>query len=242
MQIGQDDSVLGAEQQYKHKYSHFKRIIWSLGTNDLLHKDQHCPDDWQFHLDSLFKETKRVFPRAKIGFVMPFHGLPSVPQSYIKFISDSVKNASPTVKRYTTPTMKNKVKGDGVHITAEGAHVFESYIKKIFVGHHQAPNQVQQPAVPKQNESLRSPGQEQNCNLDPHPVHQNVNLSGHIGGYGGNQYFYPPPPIPMQCFRPQFPAVPNFPGHMIRDISEAVAAAVWSGQHAGGATSQRNAY
>ena len=231
-----------ALKQYNHKYSHFKRIIWSLGTNDLLHKDQHCPDDWQFHLDSLFKETKRVFPRAKIGFVMPFHGLPSVPQSYIKFISDSVKNASPTVKRYTTPTMKNKVKGDGVHITAEGAHVFESYIKKIFVGHHQAPNQVQQPVIPKQNESPRSPGQEQNCNLDPHPVHQNVNLSGHIGGYGGNQYFYPPPPIPMQCFRPQFPAVPNFPGHMIRDISEAVAAAVWSGQHAGGATSQRNAY
>ena len=231
-----------ALKQYKHKYSHFKRIIWSLGTNDLLHQDQHCPDDWHFHLESLFKETKRVFPKAKIGFVMPFHGLPSVPQSYIKFISDSVKDASPTVKRYTTPTMKNKVKGDGVPITAEGAHVFESYMKKIFLGHRQVPNLDLQPAVPKQNESQRSPGQEQICNLDPHPVHQNVNMSGHIGGYGGNQYFYPPPPIPMQCFRPQFPAVPNFPGHMIRDISEAVAAAVWSGRHAGGTTSQRNAY
>ena len=239
-------AAVHALKQYKHKYIHFKRVIWSLGTNDLLHKDQHCPDDWQCHLESLFNETKRVFPKAKIGFVMPFHGLPSIPQSYIKFINDSVKDASPSVKRYTIPTMKKKVKGDGVHITAEGAHVFESFMKKTFLGHHQEQSRDQPLTGPKQNESMGFPGEVQNSSLDSHPVHPiHHNVRGHdVAGYGRNHYLYPPPPIPnpMQYLRPQYPAVPNFPGHMLRNISEAVAAAVWSGQHAGGFTSQRNDY
>ena len=121
-------------KQYRHQFDHIKRVICSLGTNDHLYKDQHCLEDWRSHLNGLFIDYQRMFPNASVGFAVPFPGLPSIPQDYINFLSNEVKEVSPTVKRYLLPSMKKMVVSDSVHISTEGGQVLESFIRRTFLG------------------------------------------------------------------------------------------------------------
>ena len=90
-----------AFKRHKYSYDHIRRVIFSLGTNDFLHRQQHCGEDWKVHLSNLFTEARRIFPNASIGFIKPFTGLPTVPNDYIKFLDDCLREVDPRVKRYS---------------------------------------------------------------------------------------------------------------------------------------------
>lgn len=253
-----------ALQQCSSRFNHIKKVVWSLGTNDFLHRDQHCPDDWQCHLENLIRETHRIFPYAKIGFILPFHGLPKIPQEVIKFMDESVKKITGVpVKRYNVPSMRNKVQGDGVHITAEGAHVFEEFVRNTFLGRSNIVKEGSRATSSHYlNHSSSSSQQENSHGTTPSSQHQTSHgTSQQFGSHSGNpqsytgvasdrrpgmcdfgnvgfnqQFYQPPPPIPpQQFFRPHFPMFPNLQGQMVREISEAVAAAMLTRQHGGDA-------
>ena len=223
-----------ALKNFKYKYKHVKRVLWSVGTNDFLHDNQHCQSDWIYHLEDLISESKRVFPKAIIGIIMPFHGLPEVPPNFISFINKSVKGVSKAVKTYTAPTMRNKVNRDGVHINSEGARVFEEYVKNTFLARRQPNQDVKIPQAPLPRE--RQIVDQQRCDSDSGAQYSHQSIPSHYqpgsshGGNGHNIAFpYPPPPY----FRPQVPPIPPLHGQIVRNISEAVAAALLTSRQNG---------
>ena len=126
-----------ALQQYDYRYTHIKKVVWALGTNDHLHRQHHCPDDWAEHLSTLFKETRRVFKGASVHFILPYKGLPKVPQDHINYVDETIKKVDPTVKRHFAPTVEGMVRGDGVHVNKEGALFLRKFLVKRFGSYSQ---------------------------------------------------------------------------------------------------------
>ena len=141
-------SASHALKSYSYSYSKFKKVIYSIGTNDFLHKEDHCEGDWVKHLIDLVENTKRIFPRAHIHVILPFSGVPEVPQTFIKFMEQTLKSVCPQVKRHHTPSMHGHVRRDGVHLAPSGAAIYRDYLVRTFTKH--------QP-VPLQNPSHNSP-------------------------------------------------------------------------------------
>ena len=129
--------VVGAAyalKRYEHCYSHIKKVVWSLGVNDFLHENQHCSKDWTSHLSSLFSETERIFKGAKVHFILPFRGLPSVPSKFCEWVGEEIKKF-PQVKRHTAPNFEGNVKDDGVHLTKEGTQRLRQFLVRTFTGY-----------------------------------------------------------------------------------------------------------
>ena len=142
-----------ALKRYEHSYTKFKKIVWSLGVNDYLHRQDHCPDDWDDHLTALLCETKRVFMGAKVHFILPFRGIPKVPHVHIKYMEQTIKEIDPTVKKHLTPSLHGKVKADGIHINKEGADVLRRYLVTTFTNYRPS----QQPHVNHQTGRAGNP-------------------------------------------------------------------------------------
>ena len=118
--------------EYRHSYPHFKRVALSLGTNDWLHKEQHCLDDNAKHMKALEMACKKVFPGAKISFILPFRGLPKVSEDFIKELDGEIKAHCPSFKRHNPPSMIGKVKDDGVHINWLGRRAYANFLMRVF--------------------------------------------------------------------------------------------------------------
>ena len=121
-----------ALKNYKSSHNKVKKLAWSIGVNDWLHKSQHCLDDWDEHLKSLFTESARIFPNASISVILPFHGLPKVPDRFLKMFENKVKSFFPRVKRLRAPSMTNMVGADGVHLNKEGISTYFAFLQKQF--------------------------------------------------------------------------------------------------------------
>ena len=121
-----------ALERHKFSYPKIRKVIFSLGVNDILHSDQHCIDDWPIHAQKLQAEASRVFPRAKLCLIHPFHGLPKVSPDQCKDLEGKTKSFMPKFKRYQAPSMKGKVKVDGVHLNDEGMEVYMKFLQKNF--------------------------------------------------------------------------------------------------------------
>ena len=117
---------------YEHTYPRIKKLVWSLGVNDQLHENEHCPGEWNKHFSILIRETKRIFCNAKIHFIVPFSGLPRVPPKYSEKIWDLLQSKFPEVKRHRAPSMEGKVQRDGIHIDNEGAKTLRRFLVKRF--------------------------------------------------------------------------------------------------------------
>ena len=139
--------IVGAAQtlkNYGYQYPNVKKVVFSLGVNDHLHKKQHCPDDFTSHFSTLIEESKRVFCSATLHFILPFKGLPRVPLYHIQKIAELLKTNFPLVKRHEAPTMKGKVSvKDGIHINGEGAESLRAFLVSRFTSYK--PPQVNHP-------------------------------------------------------------------------------------------------
>ena len=147
-----------ALRQYEHTYPRIKKLVWSLGVNDQLHENEHCPGDWDKHFSFLISETKRIFCNAQIHFIVPFSGLPRVPPKYSAKIWKLLQTKFPEIKRHNAPSMEGKVQRDGIHINDEGAKSLRRFLVKRFTTYK--PQKV----VP-----------DQQPNRSVHPARRNVN-------------------------------------------------------------------
>ena len=118
-----------------HKFVHrkIKNVIWNLGTNDALHRHQHCDDDRVKYLKLLYSESVRVFPKATINFVLPFIGLTGVSTPFIDELEKSIKSACPNMIVFRPPNMRNKVAKSGIHLSRSGRSAFVGFLRSKFV-------------------------------------------------------------------------------------------------------------
>ena len=82
-------------KSHEGSYNQVKKVVFSISTNGALHgSDQHCADDREPHIKLLEQEAKRLFPNAKLHFLMPFGGSKGVSNSYVSELREAVANAS----------------------------------------------------------------------------------------------------------------------------------------------------
>ena len=151
-----------ALKSYQYRYTQFKKIVWSLGANDFLHRQDHCDDDWDVHLSTLLNESKRIFKGATVNFILPFRGLPKIPYAHMKYMEQTIQEIDPSVKRHLTPSLRGKVRADGVHINKAGISVLRRFLVARFTNYRP----TQQPLV---NPSSGRVGNLRN-NSDAYPV------------------------------------------------------------------------
>ena len=199
-----------ALKAYKFTYRKVKKLVWSIGINDFLHENQHCTEEWDMHLKSLYTESARIFPNASISLVLPFHGLSSVPSSFTKEFEKKVKALCPKIKRLRTPSMLNKVKHDGVHLNREGVDKYFSFLQAQFT-------------------KVRSTREDNT----PSNAHNSSASSARVQSgesFRVNSSDFPPiqqahtavPPAPPYVLQSQPPYYPAHQVQMIRELTEAV--------------------
>ena len=209
-------SAAHALKKFRFQYHKFRKIVWCLGINDYMHQDIHCPDDWATHLSDLIRETGRIFPQAAIHFILPFSGLPGVPQPFIQEMEKTLKAVGPNVKRHHTPSMSGMVRGDGIHLTSSGAQRLRAFLVSTFTRHDQ--NSPQQHAN-------RGPYYDENIPRRPPDTYQSysnaVNGTPSSNRVPNTYSSYQPPP-----FMPEYPPPPIMQHgdkqDVIKEMSEAL--------------------
>ena len=121
-----------------------KRLYLSLGTNDSLHEGDHCSEDWPHHIKALQVECLRVFPKARLHFILPFKGITGVSITFIKDLEKLLKELCPKFKRHHPPSMYKKVVAGGVHINRDGKASYLSFLQRQLLGNKPA----QKPDMP----------------------------------------------------------------------------------------------
>ena len=125
-------AAVHALQKYQFSHKNIKKLVWSLGTNDALHRNQHCPDDSVKYIKALYTESARVFPKATVAFILPFAGIKGVSDEFRKDLDDVIKENCPKMKRHYPPSMRNKFDKGGVHINFAGKRAYVEFLMKHF--------------------------------------------------------------------------------------------------------------
>ena len=226
-----------ALKHFKYNHPRFKKVLFSLGVNDILHREIHCPDDWEYHLVNLLEEAHRVFPHAQIHFLLPFRGIEAVPNHFIEHMDGIIKSHCPYVRRHNAPNMRGKLDRKGIHINNQGAHVLRTFLGKLLVGPSYGKDDSKPPIVNCDNAESYKPQPEPGPDVDRTHIHgyRQVDHVQRVEARPYPVYHTYPPPHPMMYgnHHPVPPYLPptGFRGQMLREISDAVAAVVFGQMH-----------
>ena len=111
----------------------FRKVVWVLGTNDELHKQNHCLDDNGKYLKLLYQESKRIFPNASISIITPFLGIKGISQMYTDNLVSAIKFSAPKLRWIKPPSVKDKISKKGVHLSKEGRVVFVNFLRSKLI-------------------------------------------------------------------------------------------------------------
>ena len=125
-------AAVEALKKLHRSYGNFKRVIWSLGTNDQLHQKKHCLVDRLRYIKELEVESMRVFPNAAIHWVVPYAGMRRLRGQYITELVKLAKENAPKIKVHIPPSLRNMVDRGGVHPNDEGKVVLTTFLQKKF--------------------------------------------------------------------------------------------------------------
>ena len=127
-------SAVLALREYKNlPYQKFRKIVWSLGTNDALHgREQHTAADYPKYVRELYTETKRIFPKASVHFITPFIGVKEVTPAYRKDFAQTLKINCPKITIHHPPSIQGMLAPDGVHISESGRSIYTNFLMKRF--------------------------------------------------------------------------------------------------------------
>ena len=120
-----------ALKQRERSLGSIKRVIVSVGVNDYLHKNNHCIEDASAVFRDMDAQTKRVFPKATIFFVLPYKGITKVTSEDIKELQALVKTHCKRFKVFTPPSLVNMVSAGGVHAKNKGAKLLKDFYRKL---------------------------------------------------------------------------------------------------------------
>ena len=127
-----------ALNQCKLKYPKIKIVAYGLGTNDHLHAKEHPGERTEFIKD-LDQATKKVFPNAKVNFILPFTAIDKLGSEYVQGLAASISTAGVGWKIHQTPSMRGKLTAPRkIHLTPAGRVIFTLWLRKIFAPHKSA--------------------------------------------------------------------------------------------------------
>lgn len=121
--------------QHRQTLPKIKRVVYSLGINDYLHRGNHCYEETARYFKALEVESARVFPNAVLNFVLPFKGM--VGQGVTDMVQSDLqkllKENCPKIRYYTPPNLSGKVNSDGIHPNKEGNWALTKFYGNKFV-------------------------------------------------------------------------------------------------------------
>ena len=118
-------------KQRKLPFGGVKRVILSIGVNDILHRENHCADDTLHHLRAMGKEIKRVFPKALVFFVLPYKGISKVSSEDRNDLEKLVKTKCRNFRVFSSPSLVDKISVGGVHPSKQGAKLLTAFYRKL---------------------------------------------------------------------------------------------------------------
>ena len=119
--------------QHKTSYKKIKRVIFTIGTNDALHSNQHHGDERPKYLRLLQRECARVFPSATVSIILPFTDTKGVATHFIQELEQDIKSYCPKFIIFRPPNMRKMFSKSGVHLNNSGRKVFVKYLNTKFV-------------------------------------------------------------------------------------------------------------
>ena len=125
-------ATVKALSELDRSYGNFKRVIYSLGTNDHLHRAKHCFEERSKYYKSLEEHTARIFPNAVINIVVPYVGMKNLQKSDIAEQIKLVRESCTKIKVHTPPSLVHKVQPGGVHPDTEGEVILTNFYRKRF--------------------------------------------------------------------------------------------------------------
>lgn len=206
------------EMYDKPAFGKIRKVIWSLGANDALHGNvQHCAEDAEHHTKALYQQSKRIFPNAQIGFILPFVGIKAVTADFRKELERQLK-ATPEMKLHYPPNMVKMMLRDGVHINSEGKRAYANFLTKRFTNNKPSTSAAPSGVTPTPQDTQRGPA-----------TQLNTSVSGFQNQNSWGSFRLPPPAVPPYppneespagC-RPNQQSLPDF-SELARGITDVV--------------------
>ena len=121
----------------QHKPTHplIKKVVFTLGINDHMHRGSHCHDEIHRYYKGLQVEASRVFPNATLHFVIPYKGMADrsvkdfAPSDLLKLL----KANCPNIRCHIPPSLTGKVNDGGIHPSGAGNTVLTKWYSSTFV-------------------------------------------------------------------------------------------------------------
>lgn len=138
--------------QQEQSIPSIKKLVFTLGINDKLHQGNHCHEESARYFKALEVESARVFPNAKINFVIPYKGMVGhdITNTVQSDLQKLLKENCPKIRVYTPPSLAGKVVNGGIHPNKFGIWELTKWYSKVFVPSSPQPFQ--------QNSGRKAPG------------------------------------------------------------------------------------
>ena len=124
-------SAVHGLQVLSESYPNIQKIIYMIGTNDILHKQQHIQGERGPYLKALRDVTVKVFPNGRMSLILPFVG-GKIPKSEITNLKEEIKSKIPDCEPYHPPTMKGMF-SDNVHLNSTGMAQFTRFLQDYMI-------------------------------------------------------------------------------------------------------------
>lgn len=136
-----------ALKELKVKFPKIKSLAFGLGTNDHLHARQH-PGNKVEYIKALNTVARKVFPGAKIHFILPFSAINGLSDEFVDSLGQAIRAAGVGWKVLTTPTMRGKLTPpSNIHLNPSGRKIFTNWLQKVFAPRRPATTSVQRVRV-----------------------------------------------------------------------------------------------
>ena len=118
-------------KHYKRRHPNVKQVLYGVGTNDALHSEEHAPNERSNYIRMLHRESARIFPEAKVSFILPPPGITNVDIGYIDSLARDIKGANVPIRQLRSPGMRGKLQRDKVHLTRDGVQSMTEWLQRV---------------------------------------------------------------------------------------------------------------
>lgn len=126
-------AAVDALKKYRRTHTNICQLVWSIGLNDALHgQHQHHSKDYPDYVELLYSESMRIFPNAKMHFILPFTGIAAVTPEFIYDMTYLLQSRTPSVKILTPPCMTRRISRDQVHLNDMGVKEYVQFLSYKF--------------------------------------------------------------------------------------------------------------
>ena len=120
-----------AMKEVNLNFPKIKSLYFGLGTNDHLHAKLH-PGEKTDYIKDLDAAARKVFPSARISFILPFSAIKGIGVGFVKDLGNAIKASGVGWRVHPTPSMKGKLDSTkGIHLNPEGKEIFTNWLTKV---------------------------------------------------------------------------------------------------------------